>query len=127
MLVPIATSETLSRFILQKNWYRPSDSTVKYATFMPNPNNGQTSVFRIYGLSDKEVWDIGELEVAPRLVKPVLGRADIGVSNVMEKGLKILPSEPPKRHANIEGWPEEKSEQTLIAIELAAKSIFLKR
>jgi len=127
MLVPIAVSEALSRFIFQKKWYRPSDSTVRHAAFMPNPNNGQTSVFRTYDLSDKEVWDIGELEVAPRLGKPVLGRADIGVSNVMEIGLKIVPREPPRRHANIEGWPEEKPEQTLIAIELAAKSIFHKR
>ena len=94
---------------------------------MPNPTNGQTSVFRIYDLSDKEVWDIGDREVASRIGKSVLGRADIGASNVMEKGLRAFPSEPPVRHANIVGWPEEKSEQRLISLELAAEALFHKK
>ena len=127
MLVPVAPSETLSRFILQTNWFRPSDNTVRHAAFMPNPTNGQTSVFRIYDLSDKEVWDIGDREVASRIGKSVLGRADIGASNVMEKGLRAFPSEPPVRHANIVGWPEEKSEQRLISLELAAEALFHKK
>ncbi|HNW08195.1 MAG TPA: hypothetical protein PKZ55_03275 [Verrucomicrobiota bacterium] len=31
----------------------------------------------------------------------------------------VAPSEPPPRHANIEGWPDEKSARKLIAIDLA--------
>ncbi len=62
--MPIGSSETLSRFILQKKWYRTSDNSVRYAAFMPNPNNGETSVFRISGISDNEVWDIGDREVS---------------------------------------------------------------
>jgi hypothetical protein len=127
MLVSITSLETLSRFVLQKNWYRSSDNTVRHAAFMPNPNNGKTSVFRIYDLFEKEVWEIGDREVASKLGKPVLGRADIGASNVMAKGLMVLPSEPPERHANIVGWPEEKSGQKLIALELATEAHFHKR
>lgn len=33
--------------------------------------------------------------------------------------LDIVPNEPPRRHANITGWPEAKSEQKLIALKLA--------
>jgi hypothetical protein len=40
---------------------------------------------------------------------------------------KIIPSEPPVRNANIIGWPDERSKQRVIAIELAAESLFYKR
>ena len=126
-LTQVDPSETLSRFILQKDWYRPSDNNVKHAAFMPNPKNGETSVFRISGISHKEVWDIGDREVAKIRSKPILGRADISASNVMAKDLKVLPTEPPIRHANITGWPEEKSKQKLIALELAAEALFHKK
>jgi len=124
MLGPVAILETLSRFILRRDWYRPSDNTVKYAAFLPNPKNGETSVFRISGISDNKVWDLGDREVAKDPNKPILGRANISASNVVAKGLEVLPSEPPERHANIIGWPEEKSKQKLIALELAAEAHF---
>jgi hypothetical protein len=127
MVEPLAPSEILSRFVMQTNWYRPSDNCVRYAAFMPNPKNGETSVFRISGISDRDIWEIGDREVGLKRDKPVLGRADIGVSFVFTKGLNVVPSEPPVRHANIVGWPEEKSEQTLIALELAARAIFQKK
>lgn len=127
MLGPVAISEFLSRFILKKEWYKPSDNRVRYAAFLPNPKNGETSVFRISDISDKEVWDIGDREVAKDPNRPILGRADVSASNVVTKGLEILPSEPPERHANIVGWPGEKSKQKLIALELAAEAHFQKR
>lgn len=125
--VAVAISETLSRFILQREWYRPSDNSVKFAAFLPNPKNGETSVFRITGISDKEIWHIGDREVAKDPNRSILGRADISASNVVEKGLEILPREPPERHANIVGWPGEKSKQKLIALELAAEAHFYRR
>jgi len=127
MVEPITPSEVLSRFIMQTNWYRLSDNRVRYAAFMPNPKNGETSVYRISGISDREVWEIGDREVGLRRDKPILGRADIGASFVISKGLNVVPSEPPIRHANIIGWPEQKSEQRLVAIELAAEAIFYKK
>jgi len=59
--------------------------------------------------------------------KPILGRADIETSIVISKDLKVIPSELPERHADITDWPEEKSEQKQIALELAAESEFHKR
>ena len=124
---PVDLSEILARFILQRNWYRPSDNTVKYAAFIPNPKNMETSVFRITGISDEQVWLIGEREVATKRGKPVLGRADIKVYDVVSQDLKVYSAEPPERHANITGWPKEKSAQKLIAIKLAEKARFIKK
>jgi hypothetical protein len=122
--MPIETAETLARFILQKNWFRPSDNTVRHAAFMPNPHNGETSVFRIAGMNDQSVWQIGDREVATKRGKPLLGRADIRTLNVMAKKLQVVPNEPPPRHANIVGWPDEKSKQLQIAVELAEEAQF---
>ncbi len=127
MVEPVTSSEVLSRFIMQTNWFSLSNNRVKYAAFMPNPKNGQTSVFRISGISDREVWEIGHREVGLKRDKPILGRADIAASCVLTKGLDVVPSEPPVRHANIVGWPEEKSEQRLVALELAADSTFYRK
>ena len=63
MLEPVDSSETLSRFVLQKTYIR-ADNTVRPAAFLPNPKNGETSVFRISGITDNEVWAIGERGVA---------------------------------------------------------------
>lgn len=83
-----------------------------------------TSVFRISNLTGNEIWDIGEREVAPGRGYPLLGRADLSASTVINKGLKVIPQEPPIRHANIVGWPDEKSKLQMIAVELAAEAQF---
>lgn len=46
---------------------------------------------------------------------------------IISKALKVNPGELPERHANITDWPEEKSEQKQIALELAAESEFHKK
>ncbi len=122
---PVVHSETLSRFILREKYIR-ANNTVRHAAFMPNKND-KVSVFRISGITDNEVWDIGDSEVATKQGKPIFGRADIIASIVISKDLKVVSSEPPERHADIIDWPEEKSEQKQIALELAAESKFHKR
>ncbi len=88
---------------------------------MPSPH-GETSVFYISNLSDNEIWNIGDCEVAQKRGLPLLGRADILAFHVLNKKLKLIPDNCPPRHANIVNWPTEKSEQKLIAIELAESS-----
>ncbi len=122
---PVDLSETLSRFVLSRKWIR-ADSTVRHIVFTPD-QKGDTSVFRISGITNNEIWDIGDREVAPKRNRPILGRADVIASFVISKGLKVIPSEPPKRHADITDWPEEKSEQKQIALELAAEAEFYKK
>lgn len=117
----IAPSETLSRFILQSNSIKTSNSTVKYTAFLPYPHV-ELSVFRTSSISDDEIWDIGDRAVASKRGKQILGRADISALNVTTKNLEAIPNEPPARHANITGWPDEKSKQKEIALELAAEA-----
>ena len=119
--MPIDSSETISRFIFQKSQYKTSDNTVKYTAFIPSSKNGETSVFCTYNINDEEIWNIGR-EVSVKRGKPVLGRADIIADVVTSQDLEIIPSEPPERHADITGWPDERSEQRLIALELAEEA-----
>jgi hypothetical protein len=121
--MPIEPLENLSRYIFQSNHIRPSDGTVKFAAFMPD-RNGETSVFRTSGMSEQNIWEIGNCEVAIRRGKPLLGRADILAREVLARHLEVDPSEPPPRHANIVAWPDEKSKRHLIALELAAVAKF---
>lgn len=122
---PVDLSETLSRFVVYNRWIR-ADNTVRHIAFTPN-KNGETSVFRISGIFDNEVWNIGEREVGIKQNKPILGRADITASIILSNHLEIIPSEPPERHADITGWPEEKDKQKDIALELAEKARFHKK
>jgi len=115
----ISISELLSRFVFHHSHVKSSDSTVRHAAFLPK--EGQTSVFRISGITDSDIWDIGD-EVAFRRQLPLVGRADISVAAVLKTGLQAARHEPPPRHANIVNWPDEKSAQRLKAMELAAEA-----
>ncbi|MBI5056132.1 MAG: hypothetical protein HZB61_05920 [Nitrospirae bacterium] len=117
-LEQVLPEEDLTRYILHKNHFSALHNRVKYAAFLPAPN-GETSVFRISNLSDNEIWETGDKEVAQKRGIPLFGRADILASQILRRRLRIVPDDKPQRHANIIGWPEEKSEQKLIAIELA--------
>ena len=52
--------------------------------------------------------------------KDLKARGDMKTVGARQNHLDVVPSEPPPRHANLVGWPSEKSEQMLIAEELAA-------
>lgn len=116
---PITLFEDLSRFILEKKQIR-ADNTLRHTVFMPN-RNGETSVFRISGIPQKQIWEIA-VQVARERTKELFGRADISVKNVLSKKLQVILNEPPKRHANIIGWPDDPSAKRSIAQELAAEA-----
>ena len=115
----------LSRYLTSSNHFSPEKRLVKPNAFMPraNPENGQweTSVFRIYGLTDEEVWEIGESVVIVS-GKTLYGRAAIRVEDVEKAGLSVMPDDNPPRHANIIGWPDEKSERKLFAERLVGSA-----
>jgi hypothetical protein len=86
---------------------------------MPN-REGKTSVYRIIGLGNPEIFEIGRHFVAEKMNKRLFGRADIKVSKILEKDLSVISDpDPHPRHANIVGWPEEREKYRLIAVELA--------
>jgi hypothetical protein len=120
---PVSAEETLARFVLYNRWIRASNNTVRPEAFMPHPYQ-KLSVTRHLGLSDQELWDLGR-DVATSQQMPLLGRADIQVDTVLRQGLTIKPDEPPRNHANIEGFPPEKSAQKSIAMKIAAEAGFV--
>ena len=119
----IALDENVARFILEKSYFRPSNKTVRHNAFMPHRGSGTTSIFRIINLADIEIYEIGRRFVANPRGKPLLGRADIGVSQIIKQKLSVEPDTTPHpRHANICGWTEDSSKNKMIAIELAAEA-----
>lgn len=113
--------ELLARYLTQKGHYNLKDNRVKHTAFMPKDDNLQISVFRIDGLLDSEVWQIGE-DVVKISGRHLHGRADIVVLLVEECGLLVNADDSPPRHANIIGWPEERSKRLELAQELAASA-----
>lgn len=118
----VSPDEVLARYIFDKRHYsildeKGKEGRVNYRAFLPT-KNGETSAFRVAGLSDAEIWEIGEREVAQKRNQPLLARGDIDVAKVIALDLKVNPDNSPPGHANIIGWPE-KSAQKAIAIELA--------
>ena len=124
MVLPstVNPSESLGRYLTQKNHFSRRDNAVRTLAFMP-PTNLRLSVFRIDGLKLDEVWEIGQREVIDVLPQPktLYGMADIKASKVREFALEIEPSNIPPRHADICGWPE-KAKQKSIAQQLAAEA-----
>lgn len=118
----VLPSECVARFIMQKKYFRPSDRTVRWNAFIPN-RNGETSVYRTIELSEKKIYEIGQRYVAEPLQKRLYGHAEIIVSTILDQGLMVEPDPSPHpRHANIIEWPEDKSKQKMIALELEASS-----
>lgn len=123
--VPVDGKELLSRFILFSKWIRTSDNTVRPEAFVPHPHV-DLSVTRQRDLTEGELWRLGQ-NVSEIRNCTLYGRADLEAEIVITNRLIIEPSEPPLNHANIKGYPEEKSAQKLIAMELALKSVFVSR
>lgn len=115
-------NEVVSRYILSKNHFRSTDHSVKHHAFEPPKHNKSLSVFRIQGLPEDHVWQLGFIHVATPQNRNLHARADVAVRVITRLNLRILPKEPPPRHANIIDWPDEKHLRISIAQQLAAES-----
>jgi hypothetical protein len=94
---------------------------VKPGAFLP-ARDGATSVYRTRGLTEEEIWILGEAKVTGPTRKTLYGRGDLPVSAVHATGLRVDPDDSPPRHAAIVGWPEEKDARLSLAQQLAAKA-----
>ena len=114
----VETTETICRFILDKNYFRKADLGVKHNAFMP-AKNGEVSVYRIDGLERSELEEIGSNYVAKPRGKPLIGFANVKAEVPLANGLRGLGTkEPHSRHANITNWPGGSADK-LIAIKIA--------
>lgn len=121
-LLPVSDEERLARFILRQNQIR-SDQTVKPDAFIPYPWP-DLSVTRHLGLTDKELWETRQ-EIADSRPATLHGRADVRGRSFREQSLIVSPTEAPRNHVNITGWPSDKPSQRMIAQELAAAAVFV--
>lgn len=92
---------------------------MKYAAYLP-ASNGETSVYRTSGLTEEEIWEIGQEKVAKPSGRSLHARGDTPASVILKTGLAITPETTPHPlHANIVNWPLEKDEQRMLALEIA--------
>lgn len=77
----VGDEEDVARFLTSSGHY--NSSAVRPAAFMPNPRNGETSVFRHGAEPLDELKAIAQVEAT----------------------LEVRAGEPPPLHADIVGWP----------------------
>jgi len=118
----VAGGGLLARYILTRRHIRSSNDTVKPEAFMPHPYI-DLSVTRHKGITVDQLWSHGR-SVAEQQSKTLYGRSDIDSSDVMANKLTVQSDPTPENpnHANILGWSGVKSEQKLVALELAKKA-----
>lgn len=113
-------TETVTRYIFEASHFARTTARVKPKALEPSSTDNLTSAFRIVELAEEQIWELGQLFVEPIRGRPSLARADIPIANIIRVGLRVDPSEPPPRHANIAGWPGVKGANMSKAQELAA-------
>jgi hypothetical protein len=114
----IHSSDWVARYLLAGE-IRNSDRTIRHQAFMP-PQSLKHSVFRIYDLSDEDIWALAVEKVEPARGQ-VIGRGDLCVSEIIGNSLRVEPDEDPgSRHADIVGWPNDRNHRATIAKVLAA-------
>src|SRR6266571_3948881 len=100
-LGPVLPSERINRFILQTNHFGPSGP--KYAAFLP-PISGKTSIFRVRGLAEPDIWALGERFVVSPTRSALKAKASLLAEDAMALNLRVeAETSRHFRHANIVG------------------------
>lgn len=119
----MAANEQIARYILSKRYFSTTNRTVKYGAYLPAPD-GETSVYRITGLSEEGVWEIGQEYVAKPSNRTLYARGDTPAIVILKTGLALVPETTPHPlHANITNWPADKDEQKMLALEIANEAV----
>ena len=109
----VADEEDLARFLTSSNQFNVV--MVKPAAFLPNPKNGETSVFRHESLDRAQLRKIGESHLADG--RALHGAAVVKAKHVRAAELEVISREPPPRHANIVNWPSSQSDPDMAKAE----------
>ena len=127
LLEAVGDSELLARFIRYSGHYVATKNRIKYAAFLPDKAEDETSVFRVDGLTDLEVSTVGTQNVPSGSFH---GMAVIRADVARKQKLEVISAEPPGRHAVFQKWPldfdedEQRSKRMVIAMELAERSTY---
>ena len=119
-------TELLSRFILERNKYSVEYMKAKPGLYIPN-REGKLSVLRSTDQTEEKIWEWGNDHAAIPMGKTLYGRADCTGMLFTTLGLKVEPDDSPPRHANVVGWPEEKSKRKNLADKLAREATLVLR
>jgi hypothetical protein len=106
----------VARFVFQRNHFSTKNKRIKPAAFLPP--DGATSVFKISGLTEEEIWACGELAGERRGVAPYV-RGDLFISQIRETELDVVIDNNPQNHGNIVNWPPTKDERLAKAQQLS--------
>ena len=113
--------ETLSRFLTDRDHYSPAKRIVRHTAFSP-PRDKKLSVYWTTGLSDDDIWALGDTYVAPSR-GPILGQGILNSLTVYTAELTVqLTKIPHPRHAEIFGWDLDPKKARLQQIKLADKA-----
>ena len=105
----VEDEESVARFLTSASQFNASGA--KPSAFLPNPKNGQTSVFRHGNQPSESLWRIGHEHVTA--FRTLHGAAIVKTMHIRSAGLDVVAQEPPPRHANIIGWPWSQSDPDL--------------
>lgn len=126
-LGPVLDGETVSRYIVHDRHFSIKNKQVKAAAFEAD-SRGEKSVFRVNDLDEAARWGLGVEQVEQGTECRIQARGDIRASEVHAEALTFsLDPADHFRHANIVGWPVEKSLMKVKAAQLALKSKFVPR
>ena len=119
----VEDEEDLARFLTSSRQFNAV--MAKPAAFLPNPNDGETSVFR-HGSDPREsLWRIGNEHVARD--RTLHGAAIFKARHVRSALLEVVAQEPPPRHANIVGWPSSQIDPELGKAEQMERAALIAR
>ncbi len=114
----VQASDSIARFLTSKSHFSKQRCAVKPAAFLP-PSNLRLSVFNVSDLDESDIWAIGREHVTGPRKRTLYGYGALKASSVFRVKLEIQADDTPPRHAEVCGWPTEKSEQKLLALQLA--------
>lgn len=121
--------ETIARFLTRSKDFTKTTGRIKYGTYLP-ASDGDTSVYRVSGISNPEISDIGEKCVRePRIKKggecTIYGWSEVEASVILKAKVIIDPETTPHpRHANLKSWQIDKGQQKQQAIDIANKATY---
>ena len=103
---------------------------MKYPAFLPDKVDDETSVFRLDGLDERQISEIGAKNMPNG---HFYGAAVVKVGVVRRETLTVLADEPPDRHGVFRSWPLhddaefKKARRMEIAEAIAEEAAFLPR
>ena len=118
---PVMDDEVLARFIFSSHHIR-HDRTVRPEVFMPRQRES-LSVVRHDDMGDSGLWAVGRAMEQGR-TDTLHGRSDVAAAAFVEQHLRVVaaPTLVTVHHAEVHGWPEDKSARKLVALKVAARA-----